>query len=328
MRRVVHVGILGLAVAWIGCGGPPQATGPGWDPDAATDDGDDGDAGDDDAGETDGGGASADGDRPDGGDTNEPPGDDGHGDDNGTTGEPPASNCWDEPLDPDGDVSAILSSYGGADYKQDLVAAMAVRWPAGAYLLGAQIDDPYFSQFSDSSSWPGMVNWLDTLVHEQTHLFNAYHAIDVGEHAALYFTEDVILYMPPEQGFARAEIMSELAPGAAAGIYAGTYLVGSQGERGFNAVLDEATCYLNEVPGLAVFGDDYPGQGVSLRDGIAAFTYFLEVYLRVARTEHAEFYAWAIDFQVHRGDQRLRRPYRRGPQGPRQKGRPQTRAGP
>ena len=44
---------------------------------------------------------------------------------------------------------------------------------------------------------------------------------------------------------------------------------------------------------MAVFGEYFGGFGLSLRDGSAAFLYFLEVYLRVGRTEHPDWYAWA-----------------------------------
>lgn len=206
-----------------------------------------------------------------------------------TTGGDP--NCYSEPLDKAADVADVVGAYGGADWKDDLIEAMDRRWPAGAYLLNEQRNDSYFDQFSDSNNWAGMVGWLDTLTHEETHLFNAYHAQAVGEHQALYFTADNILYVPPEQGFARSEIMPHLIPEAAAGIYT-LYLEGSQGQRGFNAVLDELNCYENEVPGMAVFGEYYNG-GISLRDGVGAFLYFLELYLRVARTDHPDFYTWA-----------------------------------
>ncbi len=212
--------------------------------------------------------------------------------------EPGDPNCYSEPLDAHADVAAIVSAYGGADWKDDLIAAMDARWPAGAWLLNEQRNDSYFGQFSDSNSWTGMVGWLDTLVHEETHLFNAYHAISVGESAALYFRDDLIIYMPPDESFPRAEILSELIPEAASGTYASTYLTGSQGQRGFNAVLDETACYVNEVPGLSVFGEYYGG-GVSLRDGSAAFLYFIEMYLRVARTQHPDWYASAKNEQAY-----------------------------
>ena len=243
-------------------------------------------------------GADADtGDRPTDAGGHDDRGDDGSSDAGTTTGDSTDDggdpNCYSEPLDPDENVDDIVGSYGGAGYKVQVIEAMQRRWPAGAWLLQERIDDPYWGQFSDSSSWEGMVGWLDTLVHEQTHLFNAYHAIDVGENAALYFREDKILYLPTDQGFARAEILQHLIPEAQAGIYAGTYLQGSQGERQFNPLLDEANAYANEVPGLSVFGEYFGGFGLSLRDGSAAFLYFLEVYLRVGRTEHPEWYAWA-----------------------------------
>jgi len=219
--------------------------------------------------------------------------DDGEDDADDSDGPPVDDNCYAEPLYPSEDVSDIVNAYGGGQYKAQVIEAMERRWPAGAYLLQYQINDSYWGQFSDSNSWSGMVNWLDTLVHEETHLFNAYHAIDVGELAALYFREDKILYLPNDQGFARSEILSELIPEAQAGIYAGTYLTGSQGDRAFNPLLDEAAAYVNEVPGLSVFGEYFPGQGLSLRDGAAAFLYYIEVYLRVGRTNHPDWYDWA-----------------------------------
>ena len=283
---------MGVLVLAGGCGS--DTDGEAWAPvaDEGTDGDGDGHGGHDTGGDA---GATDDGAADDRGDAADDRGDDGDsGDSGGPPMEPPgAPNCYSEPLFVDADVSDIVAAYGGPDWKQDLIDAMDARWPAGAYLLSEQQNDAYFSQFSDPNSWSGMVSWLDTLVHEQTHLFNAYHAIDVGENASLYFREDLIMYLPPEQGFARAEILPELAPGPAAGIYTGTYLTGEQGTRGFNAVLDEYSCYLNEVPGMAVFGDDYPGLGVSLRDGAAAFSYFLQAYLKVAREQHPDFYDWA-----------------------------------
>jgi hypothetical protein len=207
-------------------------------------------------------------------------------------------NCYTEPLDPMADISDVVSSYGGASYKDDVIEAMDRRWPAGAYLLTEQKNDPYFAQFSDSSSWTGMVGWLDTLVHEETHLFDAYHAQSQNQAHALYFQENLIVYLPAEQGFPRSEIMSQLIPAAQNGTYASTYLTGNQGTRAFNPLLDEATCYANEVPGLAAFGEYYSG-GVSLRDGSAAFLYFIQVYLRVARMDHPTFYNWAKSQQAY-----------------------------
>lgn len=210
-------------------------------------------------------------------------------------GEP---GCYWEPLDPDAPIDDLVAAYGTGAWKDTLIEAMQRRYPAGAYLLDERRDDPYFDQFSDPFDWAGMVGWLDTLVHEQTHLFNAYHAIDVGEQASLYMREDLVLYLPPGQGFARAEILGDLPPALAASIYADTYLTGDQGARGFNELLDETCAYVNEVPAMASFGEFYPG-GVSLRDGTAAMLVFVQTYLRRARTQYPDYYAWAQSQPVY-----------------------------
>ncbi|RMH38614.1 MAG: hypothetical protein D6689_19080 [Deltaproteobacteria bacterium] len=211
----------------------------------------------------------------------------------------PDPRCYTEAVDPEADISDVVAAYGGADWKDDLIEAMSRRHPATAYLLDAQRNDSYFDQFSDPSSWTGMVGWLDTLAHEETHLFNARRAAEVGEAHALYAREDLIFYLPEDRSFARGEIYDDIAPAARDGIYAPTYLTGSQGERGFNALLDELSCYLNELAAVGPVGEYFSG-GVSLRDGSVAFLYFVAVYLRVARTEHPDVYEALRQQSVYR----------------------------
>jgi len=202
--------------------------------------------------------------------------------------------CYTEPVAPDADISDLVSRYGGADWKDVLLQILERRHPASAYLLDEQRDDSYFPTFSDPRSWGGMVGWLDTLVHEETHLYNAYHAIDVGEARSIYVREDLIYYFDHAaddalDGFARSQILSRLEVGAD-GIYASTYLTGWQGERGFLPLLDETAAYVNEMATLAVLGEHYPGAGVSSRDGSVAMLYFVAVYLQLARDSYPDFY--------------------------------------
>jgi len=197
--------------------------------------------------------------------------------------------CYSEPVFPQADIADVIAAYGGANFKDELIEAMGRRHPASGYLLNAQRNDSYFNQFSDSSSWTGMVGWLDTLSHEETHLFNAYHAQAQGQVHSLFHREDLIIYLPTDTSFGRGEIYDDISQSARDGIYAPTYLTGSQGERGFQALLDEHNCYLNEVAAVGSVGEYFNG-GVSLRDGSAAFLYFIAVYLRVARTEQPTIY--------------------------------------
>lgn len=206
-------------------------------------------------------------------------------------GSPPATRCYEEPVFPSADVSDLVSAYGGSDWKDDLISIVARRWPGGERLLEEQRDDSYFDRFSDSSSWSGMMEELATLVHEETHLFNAYHAQREGRSHSLYVRGDLIVYPPAMEGFARSEIHSMVTVRPSS--YASLYLTGEQGRRGFVALLDEASCYINEMAALAVLGDQYRGSGFSSRDGAVAFLYYIELYLRRAREAHPEFWEMA-----------------------------------
>lgn len=236
----------------------------------------------------------------DGGDDPGPPDDDPPDDDppDDDPDPPSGDTCYSEPAFPDADISGLVAAYGGSGWQDELIEAVRRRWPAGADLLEAQRDDSYFFEFSDPSSWPGMVDWLATLVHEETHLFDAYHAMEVGESFSLFFRGDLILYPPDLDSFPRSEIRGMVEAGD--GMYADTYLTGWQGERGFTELLDELTAYVNEMAALGLLGDYYEGYGTSSRDGAVAFLYFLELYLRRARTAHPDFYdAARADPVVH-----------------------------
>ena len=192
--------------------------------------------------------------------------------------------CYSEPIFPDADISGIVASYGGNNWKSELIAALNARHPYTGYLLAAQQNDSYFGQFSDRNHWGGMVGWLDTLTHEETHLFNAYHAIAVGERASIYLGDDQIFYLDSLNDLPRNIVLETLSQNVRAGIYTNTYLTGSQGQRGFNELLDETSCYLNEIGAVASVGEYFPGYGVSLRDGAPALLHFTQKYLQQVRT--------------------------------------------
>ena len=200
------------------------------------------------------------------------------------------NECYSEPVSPEADISDLVARYGGSDWKDVLIEAFQRRHPASAWLLNAQRNDSYFSQFSDSRSWSGMVGWIDTLSHEETHLFNAYNGQGMGWYHSIYFTPDHIVYLNNPGGFPRSRVRSMMAV-QSNGQYANTYLQGEQGNRGFLSVLDETSCYLNELAALGVVGEHFPLAGVSSRDGSVALLYMLELYLRIARTEFPADYA-------------------------------------
>lgn len=205
--------------------------------------------------------------------------------------EAPDEDCYWELVDPDADVDDLVARYGGA--WGDIQAIVARRWPAGGWFIGRiQNIDPFrqLDQFIDRRSWRGMVGELDTLVHEGQHLFNAYHAQDAGRFQDLWIRDDLIYTLDRDSdGFARQQIRGDMEAGTC-DLYCGTYFSGEQGSRGFNALLDEASCYANEL-GVGLFGEYYPLQGASVRDGSVAFLYYIQLYLRRARQQDPGLYA-------------------------------------
>ena len=72
--------------------------------------------------------------------------------------------------------------------------------------------------------------------------------------------------------------------------YDSTYLTGTQGSYDFVALADELNAYTNGLSCIAAVSDQI-GSGISARDGVAASLYYLELYLKRARTAHPTVYA-------------------------------------
>jgi hypothetical protein len=288
----------------VSCSSDPREVGlPPW---GGVADGDGGlEAGDasDDAG-TDGGTWGGDGstgpagdDRPGGDDR---PADDGSddaptsadgGDEAGDDGPPPSecpADCYCEPFDAAADIADLEGSFNGANWAEVMIGVLDRRYPASADLLVEMQDDPYFGAFTDSSSFGGLMDSVMTEVHEGTHGWDYGHAL--GQPYFGYWLRADLQYEPPKiDGFPRSEIYSMLVDDSTS-LYANTYLTGQQGTYGWYELLDEMNCYINGMGAIAAVGEHIPW-GVSGRDGAVAFLYYVELYLRRARTAYPDLYA-------------------------------------
>ncbi len=209
-------------------------------------------------------------------------GDDGGG---GTGGVDCPDNCYCEPIDPAADLSDLEQAYAG-DAVSTMLDVLARRWPAGHDLLTDKIGDPYLGSFTDPSSFASVMDGLMTEAHEGTHGWE-YGNASVDEFA--YFLRGDLQFFPPKlHGFDRSEIYG-MVEGSSTDLYKDLYLVGDQGTYGFYELLDEMNCYINGMAAIGVVGEYIP-YGVSGRDGAVAFMYYLELYLKLARTQHPDVY--------------------------------------
>ena len=208
------------------------------------------------------------------------------GGDAGTGGVGCPANCYCEPLDPAADLGDLEGSYSPQAYLDTILEVLGRRWPAGRDLLTDKLGDPYFGSFSDPSSFASLMDGLMTEAHEGTHGWE-YGNASVDEFA--YFLRDDLQFFPPKlHGFDRSEIY-DMVEGSSTDIYKDLYLVGDQGTYGFYELLDEMNCYINGMAAIGVTGEYIP-YGVSGRDGAVAFMYYLELYLKRARTQHPDVY--------------------------------------
>jgi hypothetical protein len=224
--------------------------------------------------------------RPDptqGSDTDDATGD--GGDDGPRPADCPA-NCYCEPIDPSADIMDLEAGYSSAAWAQTMFEVLGRRWPSGRDLLVAEQNDPWFGAFADKSTFAGLMDSLMTEVHEATHGWDYGHAT---VHDFAYYIRADLTYHPPKvSGFPRSEIYPMLESNAT-NLYASTYLTGTQGTYGFYELLDEMNSYINGMGAIAVVGEHIPW-GISGRDGAVALMYYLELYLRRARTQYGSLY--------------------------------------
>jgi hypothetical protein len=208
------------------------------------------------------------------------------GDGGGDGGADCPENCYCEPIDPEADVSDLEQNYNAGAWAQTMSDVLDRRWPAGAALVADLQSEPYFGSFTDTSSFGGLMDGFMTEIHEGTHGWDYGHA---GIDTFAYFLRgDLQFDVAKIHGFDRSEIYGLLTDDSTS-LYSDLYLTGTQGTYGIYELLDEMNCYINGMAAIGVVGEYIP-YGISGRDGAVAFLYYLELYLKRARTTYPDLY--------------------------------------
>jgi hypothetical protein len=113
-------------------------------------------------------------------------------------------------------------------------------------------------------------------------------------------TESRIIRTQMLDNFARSEILA-LHVDRETDFYDEVYLEGFSGSQGFNNLLDEYNAYVHSLASKYCTRDSLGGGGfaTSARDGILTFMYYVELYLKVARTDHPDDYAEIVGDPGH-----------------------------
>ena len=204
------------------------------------------------------------------------------------SGTPPNASCYTEPFDPTVDLSDLQSNWR-SDALGAIMEALRRRWPAGHDLLYEERNDPYTGTFIDRSSFGSAMESSMTETHEATHGWDYGHSL-FRQHFDYYLRGDLTHSLSfAVDGFPRSRIHGDVEDNSTS-LYRNLYLSGDQGTRGLLELLDEMNCYINGLGAIAAIGDQVP-YGISGRDGAVAFLYYLQLYLRRARTTEPTLYA-------------------------------------
>jgi hypothetical protein len=205
------------------------------------------------------------------------------------------NGCYHDGDTPDASLADLKSTYAGSGWLKSMLAVLDRRYAHGFHVLDAMKNDPWLKtdlpKYYGMSTWAGMIEAIDTACHEETHGYDFEKALAIPGKHVYFHGQGQEVVVPKLDFFPRSEILAEVqVGGSVTPNYDSTYLKGSQGSLGFIYLADELTAYINGLACVTAVVDHLE-QGSSFRDGVASHLYYLEVYLRVARTQHPTLYA-------------------------------------
>ncbi len=232
------------------------------------------------------------------------------------------------------DLSAAKAAFQPQQWRDFLDEALALRYADGAYLTTHGVAEnknmdcvATFLSAGKRGSTAGIIGGLATVVHECGHLldnarggfFDSVYVLradlSVATVGAAYQGDGKPAGQHPS--FARSRLLGDefvaaRPPCPKKGThgcdgYASVYLSGDpanavfeSGDQGLDSLLEETVQYVHSLATEYAFRDRLGSVSVSARDGILTFLWYLERFLYMARTEHAEFYAWLVGDEAWR----------------------------
>ena len=158
----------------------------------------------------------------------------------------------------------------------------------GRAVIDPQSDAELAGWCGKRDTFGGVIYCFEVAVHEGTHKW------DLGMLGATWsyrVRDDLVIRARRLRNFAISEIL-QLHADVAKDQFADLYLSGPTGTQGFNYLLEEYNAYVHTLATRYCTQDGIAdGVRVNGKDGILTFMYYLELYLRRARTAHPDDYA-------------------------------------
>ena len=207
---------------------------------------------------------------------------------------------YSEPVcDPTADLAEVAAAYQNTPegLRTATLGIAARRYPIGTEVINVQSDPQLQAWFRNRATFMGVLEGFDTAVHEGTHIWDI---TMIGAQGWPYrVRDDLVIRARRLTNFNRSEIVAQHV-NAAMDQYVKVYLTGQSGMQGFNTLLDEYNAYAHSLASRYCTRDSLAsGTRISARDGILTMMYYVEVYLRLARTNHPQDYAAIIGDPGH-----------------------------
>jgi hypothetical protein len=168
------------------------------------------------------------------------------------------------------------------------LAIAAARYPIGTEFINGQTDMHLQTWYRNRNTFNDILDSFEVAVHEGQHIWD----ITMAQGMWPYRLRDDLVIRPLRlTNFNRSEILT-VHGFVAMDTYAPVYLMGGSGMQGFNTLLDEYCAYVHSLAAKYCTRDSLrQGSRTSARDGILTMMYYVELYLRLARTMHPADYA-------------------------------------
>ena len=207
------------------------------------------------------------------------------------------SFCYSEPLNLRADVSDIKAAFTASNWLATITGVYGRRWPSGKALAQAQANDQYFKGFVDTGSFNKLAESLMVAIHEETHMWDLDGSRTQWNSYSSSWIDDTTQFLKfplydADGGFPRKEILALIKDDASSDMD-NLYLKDSaQGEYHLQGVTAELNAGLMGLPASLAVAEFIDGIGASnARDIALTNLSYLQLYLRVAKSSHAGYYA-------------------------------------
>jgi len=201
-------------------------------------------------------------------------------------GPPPVASCYSEDFSPGATLADLRAAYAPQAWKADVLESLKRRIAGGHALILSQQNDSQLGSFVDTSSFDALMSSLMMVCNGETSIYDYAHATPTQ--FSYFLRADLTLQPTVVATFPRSEIAPYITDNATS-TYDGA-LSGQQGQEDITAVADDLAAFTNGVACVGAVTDQLKS-GINARDGMAASLYYLELYLKRARTAHATTYA-------------------------------------